>query len=110
MLQCLVQEVSTKSNRSQQGTFGPLPPGLDQQKGCQQVKGCDVSPLVRTSLQSYVEFWAPQSKRHVDILEREESRVTKVIKGLELLSFEEGLRVGTVRPGEEEAQRGFIDV
>lgn len=43
---------------------------------------------MRTSLQSCAEFWVSQSKRHVDTPERDQLRVTKVIKELEHLSFE----------------------
>lgn len=65
---------------------------------------------MRTSQESHVEFRSPQSKRHMDILERDQCRVTKVVEGLEHLSFEETMRAGTLWPGEEKAQRGFIDV
>ncbi|KAK4816314.1 hypothetical protein QYF61_014998 [Mycteria americana] len=38
------------------------------------------------------EFWAPQYKRDMDILERVQQRATRMMKGLEHLSYEERLR------------------
>lgn len=39
-----------------------------------------------------VQVWAPQSKRDMDVLERDQPRVTKVMKGPEHLSSRERLR------------------
>ncbi|KAK4825931.1 hypothetical protein QYF61_003426 [Mycteria americana] len=50
------------------------------------------SPLVRPHLECWVQFWAPHYKRDMGILERLQQRATRMIKGLERLSYEERLR------------------
>ncbi|KAK4823641.1 hypothetical protein QYF61_004562 [Mycteria americana] len=45
-----------------------------------------------TLLECWVQAWAPQGKRHMDVLERVQRRAMKMIKGLEHLSYEERVR------------------
>jgi len=49
------------------------------------------SALVRAHWESCVQLWSPQQKTDVDLLERAERRATKMVRGLEQLSYKERL-------------------
>jgi len=49
------------------------------------------SALVRHRLQYYVQFWASQLKEYEELLERVQQRATRMMRGLEHLSYEERL-------------------
>ncbi|KFQ72054.1 hypothetical protein N335_10341, partial [Phaethon lepturus] len=50
------------------------------------------STLVRPHLQSCIQLWSPQHRKDMDLLERVQSRATKMIRGMEQLSYEDRLR------------------
>jgi len=50
------------------------------------------SAMMKPNLEYYVRFWAVQFQKYRCLLERVQWRVTKMIRGLEHLPFEERLR------------------
>jgi len=48
--------------------------------------------LVRPHLESCIHLWSPQNKKDMDLLEWVQRRATKMIQGMEHLSYEKRLR------------------
>ena len=92
---------------SQEGTLGCLLHVFGCIKHCTASQSKEVVlpldlTLVWPHLEYHVQFWAPQQKRDVKVLESAQRRAAKPVEGLEGKSYEERLRT----PGLPSLEKG----
>ena len=64
--------------------------------------------LVRPQLEYCVQYWGPQHRKNMEVLEKVQRRAMKMIRGLEHLLYENRLRKlsdGVFQPGKKKVRR-----
>ena len=89
--------VDTKLNMSRQGSSATRKPASSFAASRRATRSralmiARCTALARPHAECCVQFWAPQDKTGMDLLEQAQQRATKSMKGLEHLSYEQRLR------------------